>query len=589
MKLNRYPGVKPFEQQEHNLFNGREQDIENLYELILLEKIIVLYGKSGYGKSSLLNAGVIPKINGNKDVGSHYIPIMIRFGIFINEKNAISPLAATNYKLDEQLKPTDRNNYLAKLPISDTLWYQFKRRQTKGHNKILLIFDQFEEFFSYPTTQQEAFKKQLAQLLFVTIPQKIRDVSDELPDQEYDLLVERMEIKTIFAIRSDRMSLLDQFKDALPSILNKRYELKPLNHQQAKAAIVLPAMLLDDQNHHYHSPPFQYSPAALNVILQNLSGKSEAEAGGIESFQLQIICQHIERSVRTGEIKEIAGSIIVQELDLPNMTNIYEDYYKKQIDLLEVYQQKAARAVIEEGLLLVNHQTGEGRRLSVDGGALIDRYKDKGVEVDLLQALVDCFLLRREPNTTNGFNYEISHDTLIEPIAKARIESEKEELLKREKKLKEEAEIERLRQEEKISLVEEKLAAERKAYLRQRNYLRLVGLIALLAIISAVSAVRFYQDANRLKISADEAKEKAEQQTKVAEANLDKYEQQKAKEYFEKAKNIGFAADAQPGARKNEYFKLMKVYLDTVRQLDKTQLMHQQIEEFVTQFKDLEK
>ncbi|MBK8194997.1 MAG: hypothetical protein IPK76_17970 [Lewinellaceae bacterium] len=57
----RYPGVRPFETSEKHLFFGRSRDIEELYDLILLERLTVLFAKSGYGKSSLLKAGVIPR------------------------------------------------------------------------------------------------------------------------------------------------------------------------------------------------------------------------------------------------------------------------------------------------------------------------------------------------------------------------------------------------------------------------------------------------------------------------------------------------------------------------------------------------
>ena len=58
----RYPGLKPFSAEEKHIFFGREQDIDQLSKLIRIESPIVLYGKSGLGKSSLLSAGVIPQL-----------------------------------------------------------------------------------------------------------------------------------------------------------------------------------------------------------------------------------------------------------------------------------------------------------------------------------------------------------------------------------------------------------------------------------------------------------------------------------------------------------------------------------------------
>ena len=62
-KIYRYPGVKPFSEDERHVFYGRSADTKKLYQFINLEKLVLLYGKSGLGKSSLLNAGVLPLFN----------------------------------------------------------------------------------------------------------------------------------------------------------------------------------------------------------------------------------------------------------------------------------------------------------------------------------------------------------------------------------------------------------------------------------------------------------------------------------------------------------------------------------------------
>jgi len=78
----RYLGVKPFTTEERNLFFGRDEDIEKLFKVIELEKLVVLYGKSGYGKSSLINAGLKPVLSEN-----NYHLIYVRFGSYSDEQN----------------------------------------------------------------------------------------------------------------------------------------------------------------------------------------------------------------------------------------------------------------------------------------------------------------------------------------------------------------------------------------------------------------------------------------------------------------------------------------------------------------------
>lgn len=428
MSQNRYPGVKPFERTEQNIFFGRDQDIEQLYELILLEKLVILFGKSGYGKSSLLNAGIIPRLEEASETDAEYfLPIPIRFGAYMAGKQAIPPLQQIKQRLAEQLQPSTEMTFIDSLRPEASLWKAFKERQTSEQHRFLLIFDQFEELFTYPQEQQNAFKRQLAELLYVTIPQSIRDAAEALPDADYDRLVARLDVKAVLAIRSDQLSLLDQLKDALPAILHIRYELKPLQTDQARMAIIKPAAMVSGQN--FSTEPFAYTPEAVDTVLANLADNQPGDQSGIESFLLQMICQEIEYTVSRGQVqqKNEQGLALITEAELPDISNIYDQYYKRNLSLLPPDRQEAAKMVIEEGLLLVNEDSGEARRLSVDGGALIGRYREQGLDEPLLNALVDAFLLRRERNSIGGFNYEISHDTLIKPIAQSRQERRAEE------------------------------------------------------------------------------------------------------------------------------------------------------------------
>src|SRR5688500_584313 len=75
-KKYRYPGLRSFEPSESTLFFGRNDEIQDLYSLIKTEKVVTLFGKSGLGKSSLINAGLC-----NFLADKNYYFIRIRFGI----------------------------------------------------------------------------------------------------------------------------------------------------------------------------------------------------------------------------------------------------------------------------------------------------------------------------------------------------------------------------------------------------------------------------------------------------------------------------------------------------------------------------
>ena len=292
-ELTRYLGVQPFKTRNKHIFFGRDEDIDNLLDLIMLEKLTVLFGKSGYGKSSLLSAGIVPRlIDPEQPDAFRFRPIEVRLGTYI-ENQSTSPFETTKHFINE-LPTTADAAFLNTWQPEDTLWRHLKQRQGVENGQFVLIFDQFEELFSYPVEQQAAFKKQLAELLYTNIPQNLRGKLDELAPADRQFMVKPLTIKVVFAIRSDRMSFLDSMKDALPAILNKRYELRPLSKNQAKDAITMPASIVSDD---YKSPPFEYTDAALQRILSELATN---ESKGVEAFQLQIVCEEIEKTVEKG-------------------------------------------------------------------------------------------------------------------------------------------------------------------------------------------------------------------------------------------------------------------------------------------------
>ncbi len=57
----RYPGPQSFTEEDEQLFYGRNRETKALYDLIMVQPLVVLFAKSGMGKTSLLQAGIIPR------------------------------------------------------------------------------------------------------------------------------------------------------------------------------------------------------------------------------------------------------------------------------------------------------------------------------------------------------------------------------------------------------------------------------------------------------------------------------------------------------------------------------------------------
>ncbi|MFN0203732.1 MAG: hypothetical protein ACKVTZ_19550, partial [Bacteroidia bacterium] len=115
----RYPGTKPFSAADKNIFFGRAQVLEEFYKNVCLNQLTVLFGESCVGKSSLLNAGLIPWFEENPQ----FVAIQVRFGVY-HEQSSVTPSETLNrqLKLFAQ-KPTFLDDIS---PDELSLWHLFK-------------------------------------------------------------------------------------------------------------------------------------------------------------------------------------------------------------------------------------------------------------------------------------------------------------------------------------------------------------------------------------------------------------------------------------------------------------------------------
>jgi hypothetical protein len=438
--IYRYPGVKPFEATDTPLFFGRKHDQAVLFELVKREKLLVLFGKSGYGKSSLLQAGLIPDLldkpnlvldqESGEDQIIPNLPIYIRLNLYGKTGPGIMPLETVLNRFRERVGADDSEAktalFFSEHKIAPTLWTTLKSSKTAATQAIFLIFDQFEEFFSYPFDAQLNFRSEISELLYTRIPQTVRDEMADLDRATKRLLHRPLNVHVVLAIRSDRIHLLNSMRDELPAILQARYELKALNERQAREAIVRPAQIRAESL--ILSQPFEYAGPALKKILSELGKPSETDVDQeaeptIEAFQLQMVCQTIEQSLIAGlRKKALTQPIVVHERDLPDFAQIYEKYYTDKLaSLADNLDPRTAHILLEE-VMAIGEDLSDLRRVSIDKDLLIEtmqRDHRRTVTQDLLDCLEDKFLIRRE--TIGGrVHYEITHDVLLAPLLKSR-------------------------------------------------------------------------------------------------------------------------------------------------------------------------
>ena len=122
MQNRRYPGVVSFTDRQQSIFFGRDNDIVQLQKYIRNRKSVLLYSKSGIGKSSLLNAGVLPQMQ--KD----FLTLNIRFYFYDANTAPIPPVERVLLAIQPLIEgvTSDKLDKLDKVLFQQTFYPTFQ-------------------------------------------------------------------------------------------------------------------------------------------------------------------------------------------------------------------------------------------------------------------------------------------------------------------------------------------------------------------------------------------------------------------------------------------------------------------------------
>ena len=126
-------GLQSYTEAQSEIFFGRDEEIERLTNLIKANTLTIVFGKSGTGKTSLLNAGVFPGLRKN-----YCLPFRIRLEFSEDSADLITQV--------KNILRTEIDKYgfqVESYPADETLWEYFHREPLWKSITPILIFDQF--------------------------------------------------------------------------------------------------------------------------------------------------------------------------------------------------------------------------------------------------------------------------------------------------------------------------------------------------------------------------------------------------------------------------------------------------------------
>lgn len=404
-----WPGLLPFTEEASAFFHGRETESNELTRLIEREPLTVLFGQSGLGKSSLLNAGVFPRLR-----RAGYLPLYLRLNLDADAPALIDQVWQT--LKDECV----RHEVAANAPkAGDSFWKYLHRAETEllnPHGRSVmpvLVFDQFEEIFTLGrlTPEQavrcQAFMRELGELIENRLPPSLEDELTEHPEMldAFDLL--RQNLKIVFAFREDYLAEFEGLKTLIRPIMQNRMRLTPMTGRQAAQAIK-------------ESGADKVSEAIAARIARFVGGAGRddsipLETVSVEPALLSLVCRELnEQRLKRGQT-EISADLIQGD----NTQQIIENFYRQGFNGVD----DKVKYFVEDRLL-----TAAGYR---DSAALDNALAETGITEVALQTLVDRRILRREER--GGLvRLELIHDVLA-GVAKASRDQRQGEVASRER------------------------------------------------------------------------------------------------------------------------------------------------------------
>jgi tetratricopeptide (TPR) repeat protein len=379
-----YVGLRAFRTDEQRLFYGRATESLEIARLWRAKKLTLLYGASGVGKTSLLQAGVINALNPSR---SDVWPVG---GVKTGLPYPVASLQPRNpftFALLSSWAPREPSADLADVTIS-----QFLR--SRGHKEdrygdpvpVLAAIDQFEELFnSLPDLRyREPFIEELAQAL------------DDF-----------LGFRLLLSIREDYLAAVLPYEQMLAGPSRTRSRLLPFGRGAALEAIRGP---LRGTGRSYEPEAAEELVADLETIrVTNARGEeSMVTVDSVEPVQVQIVCSALWESL-PGDVSVITSEHVREYADVDRFLANF--CHRALSAVAKVHRIPAAeiRSWLQQTFIT---------ELGTRGTAYQGIEETAGMPNALVQALEDRHILKAEHRSSTRW-YELQHDRLIEPIRQA--------------------------------------------------------------------------------------------------------------------------------------------------------------------------
>jgi len=379
-KIYPFKFLDSYQREDKDFFFGRNEEIESLYQMIFQTKILLIYGTSGTGKTSLIQCGLA-----NKFHTYDWLALPVRRG-----SNLISSLdkVLCDASDDVFIYTEQKESFIKDLTVKIEAVYK------ASFKPVYLIFDQFEELYVLGTkAEQELFVEAVKEILLVEEP-----------------------VKVILSIREEYLGNLFEFEKKVPQLLRKKLRVEAMSLD--KVTQVLKGI------NNFKLSNVRFRTDELDPITQGIFDriKGKKKTLFIELPYLQVFLDKLYFET-TKDASHQAEALITTEVlnRIGDIGDVLRNFLEEQVKCISRDLSINNKNVSTETIwkILSPFCSLEGTKEPVSKQELANRLPD--MDKRLLDEVVDAFVNSRIVNYTENENlYELAHDALALNIAAKR-------------------------------------------------------------------------------------------------------------------------------------------------------------------------
>lgn len=397
----RYPFkfLDSYTREDSDFFFGRTEEVEQLYQMIFQSDLLLVYGASGTGKTSMIQCGLASKFQSHD-----WLALNIRRGsdLNISLEKSLKEAGGEIDNLSEELDWLDEDWLVGRgvltqakaIGTKETIIGKRLNAVYRRHFKpIYLIFDQFEELYILGSkAEQRQFIQSVGEILQVDQP-----------------------VKIIISIREEYLGHLYEFERAVPSLLRKKLRVEPMNLDKVRTVIKgigsLPQSCV--------SLKAGEEEAIADALFDKIRDKENSLS--ISLPYLQVVLDKLYLQISGDETRQASAEFsLAATRKMAGIGDVLRNFLDEQVMLTA---KRLNQDPVQIWNILSPFVTLDGTKEPVSEALLQKRLPDIGSKLlkDILQIFINQRLVRYYKDDQL---YEIAHDSLAKKIAEKRSDEE---------------------------------------------------------------------------------------------------------------------------------------------------------------------